>query len=37
VWLCVALPSALAQALWNRDEFYGVGPFAKPDRGLLRR
>lgn len=37
VWLCVALPSAIAQARWNRDEFYGVGPFAKPDRALLKR
>lgn len=37
VWLCVALPSALAQALWNRDPFYHVGPFVKPSRHLLKR
>jgi tryptophan-rich sensory protein len=37
LWLCVALPSALAQLLWNRDSFYGVGPFAKPDRAWLRK
>lgn len=35
VWLCVALPSAVAQALWNRDPFYSVGPFVKPSRQLL--
>lgn len=37
IWLCVALPSAVAQMLWNRDSFYRVGPFAKPDRSLLKK
>jgi tryptophan-rich sensory protein len=37
LWLCVALPSALAQMLWNRDEFYHAGPFAKPNRALLKK
>lgn len=37
IWLLVALPSAVAQALWNRDQFYGVGPFARPSRALLKR
>lgn len=37
VWLCVALPSAVAQALWNRDPFYHVGPFVKPNRRLLKK
>lgn len=36
-WLCVALPSAVAQALWNRDPFYHVGPFTKPSRALLKK
>lgn len=37
IWLLVALPSAVAQALWNRDQFYGVGPFARPSHALLKR
>jgi tryptophan-rich sensory protein len=37
VWLLIALPSAAAQAARNRDPFWGAGPFATPDRALLKR
>lgn len=30
VWLTVALTAASFQAAWNRDDFYGVGPFVEP-------
>ncbi len=30
VWLMIALTAASFQAAWNRDEFYGVGPFVEP-------
>ncbi len=29
VWLLIASTAAIAQAAWNRDDFYGVGPFVK--------
>jgi hypothetical protein len=37
VWLLVALTAAMFQALWNRDDFYKVGPFAKPVEALMKR
>jgi hypothetical protein len=37
VWLLVSLPSAVAQAAWNRDSFWGAGPVARPSRALLKR
>jgi len=30
VWLLLALGVATCQALWNADEFYQLGPFARP-------
>lgn len=30
IWLLIALAAASFQAAWNYDEFYHVGPFAKP-------
>jgi len=36
VWLLIALTAATAQALWNRDEFYNVGPFVEPVPALLK-
>ncbi len=35
VWLTVAGTAATFQALWNRDEFYNVGPFAEPIPALV--
>jgi tryptophan-rich sensory protein len=35
-WLCLALPTATLIALWNRDEFYGAGPFAEPPSGWVK-
>ena len=37
VWLLVALTAATFQALWNKDDFYQVGPFVKPIAGLVKR
>jgi tryptophan-rich sensory protein len=36
VWLLIALTAASFQALWNRDEFYQVGPFVRPLASLLK-
>ena len=36
LWLLIATTAATFQALWNRDEFYGVGPFMQPKRALLK-
>jgi tryptophan-rich sensory protein len=36
IWLIVALSAATAQALWNRDDLYNVGPFAEPNPLLLK-
>lgn len=37
LWLLVASTAAIFQALWNRDAFYGVGPFAEPMPRLLKQ
>ena len=36
IWLIVALTAALFQALWNKDDFYQVGPFVQPRAGLVK-
>ena len=36
IWLIVALSAAAAQALWNHDDLYDVGPFAEPVPALVR-
>ncbi len=36
IWLIVALSAAVAQALWNYDDLYDVGPFAEPVPALVR-
>lgn len=30
LWLLIALPAANFQVAWNYDEFYQMGPFARP-------
>ena len=35
VWLTVAATAATAQALWNRDDLYNVGPFTEPVPSLV--
>lgn len=35
-WLALANPVAIAQAAWNRDEFWHAGPFLKPSPRLVR-
>lgn len=35
-WLALANPLAIAQAAWNRDEFWNAGPFADPPPYLVR-
>ncbi len=37
IWLMIALTAAAFQALWNRDDFYKVGPFAQPIPALLKK
>ena len=37
IWLIVALTAAAFQALWNKDDFYQVGPFVKPKAGLVKK
>jgi tryptophan-rich sensory protein len=37
LWLIVALTAATFQALWNKDDFYQVGPFVKPTAGLVKQ
>ena len=32
-WLALANPIGVTQALWNRDHFWGLGPFAEPPHG----
>jgi translocator protein len=34
VWLIIALTAATFQAVWNRDDLYKVGPFAKVNPAL---
>ncbi len=36
IWLTIASTAATFQALWNRDDLYKVGPFAKPNPILAR-
>lgn len=36
VWLMIALTAATFQAVWNNDELYHVGPFAKPIAALQK-
>ncbi len=36
LWLIIASTAAVAQVLWNRDELYGVGPFAEPSPAFLK-
>lgn len=35
IWLTVAATAATAQALWNRDDLYNVGPFTEPVPSLV--
>ncbi len=37
LWLIVALTAATFQALWNKDDFYQVGPFMEPRAGLVKK
>lgn len=36
-WLVLANPVSVTQALWNRDHFWGIGPFAEPPRGWVKK
>lgn len=35
-WLALANPVAIAQAAWNRDDFWHAGPFGEPPAYLVR-
>ena len=37
IWLIIASTAATFQALWNSDDFYHVGPFAKPVPALEKQ
>jgi tryptophan-rich sensory protein len=37
LWLIVALTAAAFQALWNKDDFYQVGPFMEPRASLVKK
>jgi tryptophan-rich sensory protein len=37
LWLIVALTAATFQALWNKDDFYQVGPFMEPSARLVKK
>lgn len=37
IWLIIALTAASFQAAWNHDDLYDVGPFAKPNAGLVKQ
>ena len=37
LWLLVALTAATFQALWNKDDFYQVGPFVEPKVSLVKK
>ncbi|GLV58255.1 hypothetical protein KDH_50880 [Dictyobacter sp. S3.2.2.5] len=37
IWLIVATTAATTQMLWNKDDLYEVGPFAKPDPRWLKQ
>ncbi|MGH2482474.1 MAG: tryptophan-rich sensory protein, partial [Ktedonobacteraceae bacterium] len=36
IWLLIALCSAFFQAVWNEDDCYHVGPFARPIPGWTK-
>lgn len=36
-WLVLANPVGITQAMWNRDHFWDMGPFAEPPRGWLKK
>jgi len=36
-WLALANPVAVAQATWNRDPFWKVGPFLEPPKGWEKK
>ena len=36
LWLMIASTAATFQVLWNKDDLYKVGPFAKPNPALAR-
>lgn len=36
LWLLIALTAASFQVLWNRDDFYSAGPFARPIPVLMK-
>jgi tryptophan-rich sensory protein len=36
IWLIIATTAAVAQALWNKDELYQIGPFAEPDPRFVK-
>jgi hypothetical protein len=35
-WLALANPVGVAQALWNRDPFWGIESLAEPPRGWVK-
>lgn len=37
IWLIIATTAATFQMLWNRDDFYHVGPFVKPVPALEKK
>lgn len=37
IWLLIAITAATTQMLWNRDEFYGLGPFTTPRRTWIKK
>jgi tryptophan-rich sensory protein len=37
LWLIVALTAAAFQALWNKDDFYQVGPLIEPIASLEKK
>ncbi len=37
LWLALASTVAVAQALWNRDDLYNVGPFTEPNPALVKK
>jgi tryptophan-rich sensory protein len=36
IWLTIATTAATAQALWNEDDLYDVGPFVEPNPVLVK-
>jgi tryptophan-rich sensory protein len=37
IWLIIACSAAIAQAAWNHDELYNVGPFLEPRPALVKK